>query len=298
MMLPLFLLITNIVGLLLIAPILDGIERKIKARLQCRRGPPVLQTWYDLLKLFRRPSIVTEEYSLPYIISPYIVLANIIFALTLLPSITRVSLSFYGDIIVLTYLIASSSIFMAIGSISSGSVFATIGANREISIATLSKLLIALVLASFVILKGSLTLEKLFPIIPPYTISAILAIVLFAILAYIESYKLPFDIPEAEPEIIDGILVEYSGKSLGVLKYSTYLKRVLLFTILIDLVLPRNLPPIISSLAYIASLIFVSVLYVTVETYFGRLRIDQALKFMKTLIPILLMVIVIAYFHI
>jgi len=251
-----------------------------------------------LLKLFRRPSIVTEEYSLPYIISPYIVFANIIFALTLLPSITRVSLSFYGDIIVLTYLIASSSIFIAIGSISSGSVFATIGANREISIATLSKLLIALVLASFVILKGSLTLEKLFPIIPPYTISAILAIVLFAILAYIESYKLPFDIPEAEPEIIDGILVEYSGKSLGVLKYSTYLKRVLLFTILIDLVLPRNLPPIISSLAYIASLIFVSVLYVTVETYFGRLRIDQALKFMKTLIPILLMVIVIAYFHI
>ena len=162
----------------------------------------------------------------------------------------------------------------------------------------MSKLLIALVLASFVILKGSLTLEKLFPIIPPYTISAILAIVLFAILAYIESYKLPFDIPEAEPEIIDGILVEYSGKSLGVLKYSMYLKRVLLFTILIDLVLPRNLPPIISSLAYIASLIFVSILYVTIETYFGRLRIDQALKFMKTLIPILLVVIVIAYFHI
>jgi len=292
------LVLTNIVGLLLITPIIDGIERKIKARLQCRRGPPILQTWYDLLKLFRRPSIVTEEYSLPYIISPYIVFANIIFALALLPSITRVSLSFYGDIIVLTYLIASSSIFIAIGSISSGSVFATIGANREISIATLSKLLIALVLASFAILKGSLTLEKLFPIMPPYTISAILAIVLFAILAYIESYKLPFDIPEAEPEIIDGILVEYSGKSLGVLKYSMYLKRVLLFTMLIDLVLPRNLPPIISSLAYIVSLIFVSILFVTIETYFGRLRIDQALKFMKTLIPILLVVIVIAYFHI
>jgi len=292
------LVLTNIVGLLLIAPIIDGIERKIKARLQCRKGPPILQTWYDLLKLFRRPSIVTKEYSLPYIISPYIVFANIIFALALLPSITGVALSFYGDIIVLTYLIASSSIFIAIGSISSGSVFATIGANREISIATLSKLLIALVLASFVILKGSLMLEKLFPIIPPYTISAILAIVLFAILAYIESYKLPFDIPEAEPEIIDGILVEYSGKSLGVLKYSMYLKRVLLFTILIDLVLPRNLPPIISSLAYIASLIFVSILFVTIETYFGRLRIDQALKFMKTLIPILLVVIVIAYFHI
>ena len=292
------LVLTNIVGLLLITPIIDGIERKIKARLQCRRGPPILQTWYDLLKLFRRPSIVTEEYSLPYIISPYIVFANIIFALALLPSITGVALSFYGDIIVLTYLIASSSIFIAIGSISSGSVFATIGANREISIATLSKLLIALVLASFAILKGSLTLEKLFPIMPPYTISAILAIVLFAILAYIESYKLPFDIPEAEPEIIDGILVEYSGKSLGVLKYSMYLKRVLLFTMLIDLVLPRNLPPIISSLAYIVSLIFVSILFVTIETYFGRLRIDQALKFMKTLIPILLVVIVIAYFHI
>jgi len=292
------LVLTNAVGLLLIAPIVDGIERKIKAWLQCRRGPPILQTWYDLVKLFRRPSIVTKEYSLLYIISPYIVFANMVFALTLLPSLTRASLSFYGDIIVLIYLIASSSIFIAIGSISSGSVFATIGANREISMATLSKLLIALVLATFATLRRSLTLENLLPILPPYTISAFMSIILLAVLAYIESYKLPFDIPEAEPEIIDGILVEYSGKSLGVLKYSMYLKRVLLFTILIDLVLPKNIPGIVSPLVYTASLIFISVIYVSIETYFGRLRIDQALKFMKALIPVLLAVVIIAYFHI
>ncbi len=289
--------LANVAALLIIAPIIDGIERKIKAKLQCRKGPPILQTWYDLVKLFKRPSIVTEESSLAYIISPYIIFANMVFALALVPSFTRISLSFFGDVIVLIYLIASSSIFLAIGSISSGNVFATIGANREISLAALSKLLMALVLATFATLKRSLTLETLFPIIPPYTLSAIVSIILFAIIAYIESYKLPFDIPEAEPEIIDGILVEYSGRSLGILKYSIYLKRILLFTIIVYLILPREIPTLLTPILYPASTIALSVTYVCIETYCGRLRIDQALKFMKTLVPVLLVVLIIAYFN-
>ncbi|RLG75536.1 MAG: formate hydrogenlyase subunit 4 [Thermoprotei archaeon] len=289
--------LANIAAILIIAPIIDGIERKIKAKLQCRKGPPILQTWYDLVKLFRRPSIVTEEYSLAYVISPYIIFANMILALALVPSFTRISLSFFGDIIVLVYLIASSSIFLAIGSISSGNVFATIGANREISLATLSKLLMALVLATFATLKRALTLGSIFPIIPPCTLSAIISIILFAIIAYIDCYKLPFDIPEAEPEIIDGILVEYSGKSLGVLKYSTYLKRILLFTIIVDLILPGNIPTLLLPISYFIFLLALSITYVCIETYFGRLRIDQALKFMKTMVPILLVVWFIAYLH-
>jgi len=289
--------LANIVAILIIAPVIDGIERKVKAKLQCRKGPPILQTWYDLVKLFRRPSIVTEECSLAYIISPYIVFANMILALAIVPSFTRISLSFFGDIIVLIYLISSSSIFLAIGSISSGNVFAAIGANREISLATLSKLLMALVLATFATLKRSLMLETLFPIVPPYTLSAIVSIILFAIIAYIESYKLPFDIPEAEPEIINGILVEYSGKSLGMLKYSIYLKRILLFTIIAYLILPKEIPMLLTPILYLASIIALSVTYVCIETYCGRLRIDQALKFVKTLIPVLLVVLIIAYFN-
>lgn len=289
--------LTNVLVLLILAPIIDGIERKIKAKLQCRKGPPIMQTWYDLIKLFRRPNIVTEESSLAFIISPYIIFANIVFALALIPSLFPASLSFLGDIIVLIYLIASSSVFLAIGSISSGNIYATIGASREISLTSLSKLLLALILATFATIRRSLTLTSIFPIMPPYTLSAILATILLAIVAYIESYKLPFDIPEAEPEIVDGILVEYSGRSLGILNYSTYLKRVLLFTIIIDLILPRNLPIIFTLISYIVLLIILSIAYVSVETYFGRLRIDQALKFMKLMAPILLVVWIAAYFH-
>ncbi len=296
-MLHLVIVFANVAALLVMAPIIDGIERKIKAKLQCRKGPPILQTWYDLIKLFKRPSIVTEEYSIAYVISPYIIFANMLFALALVPSFTRVSLSFFGDIVVLTYLIASSSVLLAIGSISSGNVFAAIGASRELSLTTLSKLLMALILAIFATLKRSLMLETLFPIIPPYTLSAIASIILFAIIAYIESYKLPFDIPEAEPEIIDGILVEYSGKSLGIMKYSMYLKRILLFTIIAYLILPKEIPMLLTPVLYIISIIALSLTYVCIETYCGRLRIDQALKFTKTLVPILLVVLIIAYFN-
>lgn len=273
--------LVNVAAVTALAPLIDGVERKVRARLQCRRGPPVLQTWYDLAKLFRRGGVRTGEASFTYAAAPYVVFANLVLALALMPTVFNASLSFAGDVVVLLYLITAASIFLVIGSISSGNPYAVTGSNREVSIAVASKLAVGFAVATFIIDKGSLTLRKVFPAVLPPTASAFIALASLLVVTYIESSRLPFDIPEAEPEIAGGVLIEYSGRELGVVMYSLILKRVVLTTLFIDLLIPRWAP--YAPLAYIALVFAIPLAFTCIETFCGRFRIDQALSLIRGL---------------
>ena len=289
------LVIANVIVVSLLAPLLDGIERRVKARIQCRRGPPIMQTWYDIIKLLRKGSVTQGP--LIFKLMPYIAFITSLLTLSLLPTLFSNSLSFVGDIVVFIYLLATPSVLIAIGSIYTGSPLASLGSCREISLWMAYELILAFSIATLAINKSSLLLRRILPPYPPLHPSVIVAIALIAFLTYAEGSRLPYDIPEAESELSGGIILEYGGAELGFAIYSLLIKRVVLTSLLIDLILPRsglinllsnsiNISSLVSKLViipaiYILLLIMFSIIYSTIEALHGRLRIDQALTLLK-----------------
>ena len=281
----------NLTFALLIAPVVDGFERKIRARLQNRQGPPILQTWWDLIKLFKRPTIEPQDsVKSLYKLAPYVTFTAVLAAYLIVPTLLPGSINFIGDFILVVYLIGLATLSFVIGAFSSGNPYAQIGSNREVSLFMSEELLLAFIIGTIAVIGKSLSFERLFPL--PLRISSALALVLLFLVIYVASARLPFDIAEAEPEIIEGPLIEYSGKHLGLLEYSIFLKRLLLYSLLLNFILPVQNPTRV--IGYLIGIVILSLVYSTFEAYYGRFRIDQAVKLMKKLSAVALVVWIIA----
>ncbi len=272
--------LANIAFALLFPPFIDGIERKVKARLQCRKGPPILQTWYDLIKLFRREALAPEEAQKPlFTLGPALAFSAILATFFLVPTLFPYSLSFYGDVIAVIYLVTLASFAIIIGAFSSANPYAQVGANREASILFTEELMLAFIIGVFAFTCHTLTLQGIFPLRPRVSIG--IAYAMFVFVTYVTSARVPFDIPEAEPEIAEGPYIEYSGKMLALAKYSLYMKRVLFVTLMLDFFLPKVLWEHL--LGYIIGVFAIPIIFSCFEAYYGRMRVDQAVRLMKRL---------------
>ncbi len=270
----------NVAFALLYAPLVDGIERKVKARVQCRKGPPIMQTWYDLMKLFRREALAPEEAQRTlFSLGPALAFSAVLATFFLVPTIFPQSLSFYGDVIAVIYLVTLASFSIIIGAFSSANPYAQLGANREASILFVEELMLAFIIGAFAFTCRTLTLQGLFPLRPKVSIG--IAYAMFVFITYVTSARVPFDIPEAEPEIAEGPYIEYSGKMLGIAKYSLYLKRILFVSMMLDFVLPKVMWEHV--LGYLIGIVVIPIIFACVEAYYGRMRVDQAVSLMKRL---------------
>ncbi|MBC7095398.1 respiratory chain complex I subunit 1 family protein [Thermococcus sp.] len=270
----------NILFALLIAPLLDGFERKVRARLQNRQGPPIMQSWYDLIKLFKRPCVLPKgSIRSLYVYAPYVTFASILAGYLIVSTLLPASLKFVGDFIVLAYLLTFSTFVSSLGAFSSGNPYAQVGSNREVSLFMSEELVLAFIIVIVAVVGGGVGFAALFPL--PFKISSILALGLLFLVIYVSSARVPFDIPEAEPEIIEGPLIEYSGRHLGLMNYSLFLKRLLLYSLFLNFVLPKEIG--VRTAGYLIGLVVLSIIYSSLEAYYGRFRIDQGIGLMKKL---------------
>ncbi len=270
--------VINVVFAVITAPFLDGLERKVKARLQTRQGPPLTQTWLDLIKLFKRPSVISSN-SVGWLfwVGPPIALASILTAFFFVPTILPDSMRVWGDIIAFLYLTALSTVAVTLGGFSSGNPYAQIGSHREMSLFMAEEFSLVFVIAALTVSAKSFTFSNLFPL--PIKASTVVGALLFGILTYVAGARVPFDVVEAETEIVEGPLIEYGGKQLALLKLSTYTKRLLLFTVLLNFFIRGS--PIVRGLSYVLGLVVLSVVYSTVEASYGRFRTRDAVRFLK-----------------
>ncbi len=270
--------VVNVIFVLLFAPFLDGIERKVRARLQTRWGPPLLQTWYDLVKLFRRPSTEPEgSVGWLFRLAPALSIAAVVTAATFVPSLTGRYMGFWGDMIAFVYLSSLVSIVIAVGGFASKNPYAQIGSHREVSMMMAEEFSLAFIIAGLAMAAGGLSFSSMFPL--PLKPSSVVGVIAFAVMVYVSGARVPFDVAEAEPEIVEGPLIEFSGRALGLVRLSTYVKRTLLFTVLLDLVLPFT--SVVRIPIYLGCLIALSVIYASFEAYFGRFRTENAVRFLK-----------------
>lgn len=252
--------------------LLDGVERKLKAMLQSRIGPPITQTLYDLLKLMVKES--KQIHTVPYIMLYFT--SFISCALTAISLITLyiIMQDFILFALALSFLIVSLTALTLIPLLVPNP-FSYIGGMREVVLSLVNE---SAFIASIAIYVVSLNFKVygVFPILYLLVVTVPILVIMF-ISGYALTGRPPFDIAEAEPELASGVLVEFSGTLLALYLYSNLLKKFLvkLFvaTVLTTLIVGGGIISLISTcLMTIALWILFTIISVTL----GRSRIDLA----------------------
>lgn len=276
---------------------LRGADRKLIARLQARVGPPLMQPLYDVVKLLRKETLVPREANAVVFLGvPVLGFAATALAAALVP-VPGLSGSpaFAGDALVLFYLLAVPGIAIMMAGSSSGSVYGAIGFSREMSLilAYEGPLLFALVAVAVYVgrMQGgvvSLSLDEIVSYQRIHGANLLQPVLWPALLAYLACLPAtlgvaPFDIAEAETEVLEGPLIEYSGPPLALMQTMQAIQRVVVIALGVVLFFPNGPEGVAGLLVFALKIAVVAALALTVlRASMGRMRIDQALVFFFT----------------
>jgi formate hydrogenlyase subunit 4 len=228
--------VLQVLLVLVVAPLLLGITKRVKARLQYRRGAPLLQPYRDLAKWWRKEAVESDAAGPLTALAPPLVLASVVVATLLVPLVgQRPPLAGWGDVIVVVGLLALGRFAMALAALDAGSAFGGMGSSREVAIAALVEPALLLALSGAVLAAGSTDLGTIATAGAAagrawFTPALLLCAAAFAIVAVAETGHEPFDNPDTHLELTmvhEGMLLEASGPRLAMLAYAAELKLVL-----------------------------------------------------------------------
>lgn len=280
--------------------LLCGIDRKLVAKMQKRVGPPILQPFYDFFKLCGKETIIPASASkTTFLMAPLVGLAALVVIQLFIPVFSFSAFSGMADVIVILYLLLIPAMSIILGGAASGSPYAGVGLSREMVTIISCELPLVLVLlavaktvgsamgtglcfslsdiAAYQAMNGSLITK----------LSMIPAAVAMLLIIPGETGNHPFDAAEAETEICEGLLAEYSGAPLGVFKLSHAIKMLTLTSLFAALFLGGLGTGIVALDAIILFLLCVMLTAVSisfVHAITARLKIEQIFKFYWTLV--------------
>jgi formate hydrogenlyase subunit 4 len=277
----------NIVVFLALAPLFEGVIRRITARVQSRQGPPLVQPYYDLLKLLGKQNMGPGNFA--FKIAPMIAMATILSVIVFLPLGYRENyLMKYADVITVIYLLTLGGVSVLLGALSSRNTYAQMGSSREMITMIMVEPVLAMTLIVGAVKMKSLGITaSIFGVTAGgYGVSVIIMIVVYlmALMAFIGVR--PFDIAEAEVEILEGPFIEYSGPNYALFKYYLILKQMFYAALFVIVFIPAIKTGFYAA-DILIQLVFILVVYVFIALIGStnpRLRIDQAQKFYAVLI--------------
>jgi NADH-quinone oxidoreductase subunit H len=278
----------------------EFIDRKIYARLQNRIGPPWFQPFADFIKLLGKEDIVpTDATRRMFQVAPLFALSATVTAFFYIPAWSLGSLySFNGDILVVLYLLTIPTLAFFIGGWYSRSLFASIGSIRTLTqlfayeVPLFMGILAAALLADTWSLSGMAVFYNNHPWYWVFNLGGF-AVCLIALLGKLE--KVPFDIPEAETEIVAGAFTEYSGRLLALLRLTLDIEMVVGAAFLAAVFFPFGMDysPVKGFMIFIIKVLFIMAIMSFLRTVFARLRMDQMINFCwKFLVPLALLQLV------
>jgi formate hydrogenlyase subunit 4 len=292
----------NVAVVLALAPLLQGVVRKLTARIQSRQGPPLLQPYFDLLKLLGKEDIESGETPVMQRFVALLSLATVLAVASLLPMGFGAPMNLAGDVIVLIYLLTLCGISTLLAGMAAGSTYSLIGVSREMMTMITLEPLLAVAIIVGALHAGSLRLNSVLNGSPymssgtPWSGLIMVAVMLLSFQAFVQ--RVPFDICEAETELMEGPLLEYSGPKLGLFQYAHMARLIIYSALFAALFLPwgAQLPFPLGWLLFWAK-VFVMVLLVTViAATHARYRIDQALRYFAGLLGASTVALVLAAF--
>lgn len=256
--------------LLLVAPLIAGIIKKLKALLQNRIGSSILQEYFDLYKWWRKPTFITPYTSTIFLAAPCVYFASTIAAACMLPNFFGKAVSF-GDVFVFVYVMALGRFFMTLSSLDAATAFGGMGGSREIYVAAFVEPVIMLAILSNVLHTGSTFLGgmSLDPGEVNLTVAGVLTCIAFFLVLLAENSRIPVDNPDTHLELTmihECMTLEYSGRLLALIHWASQLK-LLIFLVLFSLLyLPLNIPVVFKVLSSAA-------LVAVVETLNNKMRL-------------------------
>jgi formate hydrogenlyase subunit 4 len=280
--------LVNIVLVLLAAPLAQGVLRKVTARIQSRQGPPVLQPYFDLLKLLGKEDIEAGEIPVMQRFVSWLSLASVLAVAALVPMGFGTAMNEAGDVLLLVYLLTLCSICTLLAGLAAGSTYSLLGISREMMTMITLEPLFAVAVILGAIHAHSLRLDAVLSgsayFGAPWSGILMLVIMLLAFQAFVQ--RVPFDVAEAETELMEGPLMEYSGPKLALFKYTQMIKMIIYAALVVGLFLPwgsNAALPLAFLLFWIKILVLVLLVTVVAATH-ARYRIDQAIRYFAAML--------------
>ena len=274
--------IIHILLLTVMPPLLLGVINKTKAWFAGRNGPPVLQAYYDIIKLMRKGMVISTTTTWIFIAGPIVTFASVLLAGMLIPiSGFDSPIGFTGDLILFAYLFGLARFFTTAAALDTGSPFEGMGSAREVTFACLSEPAMFFAFLVIAKLSGSLTLNNMLHgsadgfssamAAPMVLVSIGLFIVLLA-----ETCRIPVDDPNTHLELTmihEVMVLDHSGPLFGMILYSASMKLFVLGTFLLHIVVPFQMKPMwLNWPLFIIEILGLAVLIGIVESIMARLR--------------------------
>ncbi|MGB8896889.1 MAG: NADH-quinone oxidoreductase subunit H [Pseudolabrys sp.] len=287
---------TQMLLVLLLAPLLTGFLRKMKARLLRRQGPPLLQPYRDLIRLMRKEVVLAGSASWLFRVIPYIIFAGTWVAASLVPTFrSGLLFSWSADLIALIALLGSARFFLALAGLDVGTSFGGIGSSREVMIASLAEPAMLMIMFTLALIAGSTQLS----IMAAHMVSgevglrvslglALLALIMVAIA---ENARIPVDNPATHLELTmvhEAMVLEYSGRHLALIDLASELKLLLYVSVIGCLFTPWGIAPpngnaaeiAVGVATYIAKLAVGGILLAVFETSIAKMRVFRVPAFL------------------
>jgi formate hydrogenlyase subunit 4/hydrogenase-4 membrane subunit HyfE len=220
---------------LLLAPLFTGFVRKVKARLLRRRGPPLTQPYFDLIRLMRKDVVLADSASWLFRVTPYLVFAVTWVAASLIPTFrTGLLFSWSADLIAIAAMIGSGRFFLALAGMDVGTSFGGIGSSREVMIASLAEPAMIMIVFTLALIAGSTQLSTMAAFMASSAVglrvSLALALIALIMVAVAENGRIPIDNPATHLELTmvhEAMVLEYSGRHLALIELASWLKLIL-----------------------------------------------------------------------
>jgi formate hydrogenlyase subunit 4 len=275
--------------LLLVAPLISGIMKTLKARLQTRRGPGVLQSYRDIFKLFRKGMVIPETASWIFWATPYIVFVTAALVGLMIPmTTTDAPLSLFGGVLAVVYLLALGRFFLALGGLDAGSPFGGLGSSREMTISAIAEPAMMLAIFTVALAASSTNLSEMAKVAVSQSWkflapSQMLAFAALFIVLIAETGRIPVDNPATHLELTmihEAMILEYSGPYLALIEYGASLKQLVLMTLVVNTFFPFGLSSDwtlrglgLGLLLYLSKILLLACLIVLIETTNAKLRL-------------------------
>jgi len=281
---------------LLLAPALTGLVRKVKARLLRRRGPPLIQPYLDLVRLLRKEVVLAESASWLFRVIPYLIFAATWVAASLVPTFrTGLMFSWSADLIAIIALLGSARFFLALAGLDVGTSFGGIGSSREVMIASLAEPAMIMIVFTVALVAGSTQLSTMagFLVSSEVGLRVSLGLGLLALImvAIAENARIPVDNPATHLELTmvhEAMVLEYSGRHLALIDLAASLKLLLYVSLIACLFAPWGMAGAGATLAalgigigaYVLKLAAGGVLLALFETSIAKMRVFRVPEFL------------------
>jgi formate hydrogenlyase subunit 4 len=273
-----------------VAPLLSGLISKIKNNIRLRQGPGILQPYYNLAKLFSKTEVVSETASWIFRAAPFVLLSSTLAAALLIPVfIFSGPMRQMGDFLSLVFIFSLGRFFLALAALDTGSSFGGMGSSREMFISSLVEPALCLVVFSLSLQFSSTDISS-FSGMHGVSVTSVFGAMALFLITIAETSRVPVDNQETHLELTmvhEAMILEYSGRSLAMIEMSSYVKQMILFFLITQIIFPISVletagfsQTFFWLLWYLVRMIIIVISVALVEVSVAKMRLFRVADFL------------------